>query len=139
MATRARSAATKRPRKEATSRLGRLRKVVNAYTARFEPLERFEGVIWPGLSWRNISRDAKTGEGFYLVKFAPGAASLPHEHLGFEEFVILEGDLEDPDGTVYRKGDCVSLKPGSRHHSRSRKGCLVAAFTRGPFRMLATS
>ncbi|MSP82834.1 MAG: cupin [Alphaproteobacteria bacterium] len=131
-----RRATAARPRKAATTRLGRLRTVVNARTATFESLARFEGETWPGLSWCNISRDAKTGTGFYLVRFAPGARSLPHEHLGYEEFVILKGDLEDSDGAIYRTGDCVSLKPGSRHWSRSRKGCLIAAFTRGSFRML---
>ena len=133
----ARQAAAKRPRKQATTRLGRLRTMVNAKTAPFKALDAFEGVTWPGLSWCNLSRDAKTGHGFFLVKFAPGAVSHPHEHLGFEEFVMLEGDLEDSDGTTYRKGDCISLKPGSRHWSRSRKGCIVAVFTRGPLRVLA--
>ncbi len=59
--------------------------------------------------------------------------SIPHEHLGTEEFVILEGEIMDHDGWVYRPGDCVSLAKGSRHFSSSNTGAIVAVFVRGGF------
>ena len=45
----------------------------------------------------------------------PGAKSLPHEHNGFEEFLMLDGELTDPDGKVFKKGDFVTFEPGSEH------------------------
>ena len=47
----------------------------------------------------------------------PGAATLPHEHASVEDFLILEGELTDGDGTVFRAGDFVSYAPGTRHNS----------------------
>jgi quercetin dioxygenase-like cupin family protein len=88
------------------------------------------------LSWHNLSWDDATSSGFFLIRFAPGGVSIPHEHLAHEEFVVLEGELEDHDGTVYRAGDCVSLAPGTRHFTRSKHGAVSAVFIRGGFRTL---
>jgi len=116
--------------------LAALRTRVNYRKARFKPFD-LQGKVQTDLTWHNISYDPATGRGMMLVRFAPGAASLPHEHLDYEEFVMLEGDLVDCDGTRYRAGDCVSLAPGSRHASVSRRGCVVAAFLRGGLRTLS--
>ena len=89
------------------------------------------------LAWHPVRADADTGEGFYLVAFPPGAGSAPHRHTGVEEFVMLEGELTDPDGTTYVTGDCVSLPPGSMHYSRSEGGCVTAAMIGGPLHFLA--
>jgi len=88
-------------------------------------------------AWANLSYDDETGEGCFLFRFDPGSRSIAHEHLGFEEFVILKGSIVDNDGTTYRAGDFVSLKPGSRHWSYSEGGATVAVFVRGGFRTLA--
>ncbi len=88
------------------------------------------------LTWHNISWDNATDTGFFLIRFAPGGVSIPHEHLAYEEFVVLEGELEDHDGTVYRAGDCVSLTPGSKHFTHSKHGAVSAVFVRGGFRTL---
>ncbi len=90
-----------------------------------------------GATYCNISYDAEAGEGCYLVRFPPGAASTPHEHIGYEEFLVLDGTLTDCDGTVYRRNDFVSLKPGSKHVSVSDDGVTLAVFVRGGFRVLA--
>ncbi|HLB79067.1 MAG TPA: cupin domain-containing protein [Dongiaceae bacterium] len=58
----------------------------------------------------------------------PGAATLPHEHASVEDFLILEGELTDGDGTVFRAGDFVSYAPGTRHNSWTGPGCLIAVF-----------
>ncbi|MEM7124245.1 MAG: cupin domain-containing protein [Pseudomonadota bacterium] len=86
--------------------------------------------------WANLSYDDKSGEGCFLFRFGAGAHSIPHEHLGFEEFYVLEGEIEDNDGYVYHPGDFVSLDPGSRHSSHSDDGAIVAVFVRGGFRTL---
>jgi hypothetical protein len=114
-------------------RLADKRAVVNYRTASFETYY-LQGKPQPDLAWCNISYEA--GHGMFLVRFAPGATSIAHEHVGHEEFVLLEGELVDSDGTVYRSGDCVSLRPGSRHYSSSPSGCVAAVFVRGGFRTL---
>jgi quercetin dioxygenase-like cupin family protein len=111
------------------------RKVMNFKSADYGTY-RLQGEPQRDLTWCNISYDEDKGEGFFLVRFAPGGQSIPHEHLAYEEFVVLEGELHDHDGTVYRTGDCVSLAPGTRHFSISPTGCTVAVFVRGGFRTL---
>ena len=61
----------------------------------------------------------------------PKARSNPHEHEGPEEFFILEGDLVDHDGYIYKEGDFVSLNGGSRHYSHSPSGCTIVVTHRG--------
>ena len=124
--------------------LASFRKVVNVETATFgtEPPHRMMRAICndrparAGVTYCNISYDADAGEGCYLVRFAPGTASTPHEHIGHEEFLVLDGSLTDSDGTVYRRNDFVSLKPGSKHVSVSDDGTTLAVFIRGGFRAL---
>ena len=120
-----------RPRKV----LDASRKRVNFRTAAFETYS-LQGKPQDDIAWHNVSYDETTGEGFFLVRIRPGGRSIPHEHLGYEEFVVLEGEIEDCDGTVYRSGDCVSLVKGSRHVSTSANGATVAVFIRGGFRTL---
>ena len=87
--------------------------------------------------WSDVGcLNSDTGEGFYVVKFPPGASSALHEHMGAEHFTILKGELIDPDGTVYRTGDCVALEPGTKHFSHSPGGCTTAAFISGPLRTI---
>ena len=119
-------------------------RVVNVETATFGTVapHRMQGAACDdrpargGVTYCNISYDAEAGEGCYLVRFAPGTASTPHEHIGYEEFLVLDGTLTDSDGTVYRRNDFVSLKPGSKHVSVSDDGTTLAVFIRGGFRAL---
>ena len=34
------------------------------------------------------------------MRMEPGAVTIAHDHAGMEEFLILEGDLVDSDGTT---------------------------------------
>ena len=54
----------------------------------------------------------------------------------YETRTLLDGEIEDCDGAIYKKNDLVSLKPGSKHFSVSHTGCTVAVFIRGGFRTL---
>ena len=97
------------------SKLDALRTVANIETLKWASLENSdewkpEDNIW----WYNLSYDSETGEGSYLYKMGCGASSNPHEHMGPEEFFILEGDLIDSDGFEYKKGDfAISEKVAS--------------------------
>ncbi len=55
------------------------------------------------MAWHNMSYDAVTGRGSYLMVMAPGASSVPHRHDGAEEFFVLEGELVDFDGHIYSR------------------------------------
>ena len=107
------------------------RKITNIYNLKFEPFDNY-GPIVPGMSWHKISynRD-KGGEGTYLLKMEPDARSLPHQHTGYEEFLILEGELIDQDGKIFKKNDFITFNPGSEHSSHTKTGCLVLVFMRG--------
>jgi anti-sigma factor ChrR (cupin superfamily) len=87
-----------------------------------------EGPVQPEMSWLPISYDRATGQGCYLMRMKAGAVTLAHDHPGMEEFLILEGELTDSDGRVFRRGDFVSYAAGTRHHSRTETGCLIAVF-----------
>ena len=80
-----------------------------------------------------INRKYGVNEKTYLevLKMSPGARSLPHVHVGFEEFLMLEGELIDSDGKIFKKGDFVSFQPASRHSSHTKNCCLVLVFMRG--------
>ena len=107
------------------------RQITDIDNLKFEPFDNY-GLPVPGMSWHKISYNKENGgHGTYILKMEPEAKSLPHEHLGFEEFLMLEGELIDPDGKVFKKGDFVSFEPGSRHSSYTKNGCLVLVFMRG--------
>ena len=40
--------------------------------------------------------------------------------MGFEEFLMLEGELIDPDNKIFKKGDFVTFEPGSTHSSHTK-------------------
>jgi anti-sigma factor ChrR (cupin superfamily) len=78
--------------------------VVNAQTTPFLAYD-LEGPVQPEMSWLPVSYDRETGQGSYLMRMQPGAVTIEHEHAGMEEFLILEGDLVDSDGSVFTAGD----------------------------------
>ena len=43
---------------------------------------------------------------------------------------MLEGELIDADGKVFKKGDFVSFEPGTIHSSHTNNGCLILVFMR---------
>lgn len=73
----------------------------------------------------------KTGHGFHVYRMAPGTTTTAHEHLGDEEFLLIEGDLTDHDGYEYKPGDIVWLRSGTKHNSSTKNGCLLAVYLPG--------
>ncbi|MEM9851498.1 MAG: cupin domain-containing protein [Pseudomonadota bacterium] len=82
--------------------------------------------------WKVVSYDERSGQGSYLMIMGPGTVTNPHRHDGPEEWYMVEGDLVDNDGHVYRTGDFVSLAGGSVHNSHSPSGCKIVVTHRGP-------
>ena len=106
------------------------RKITNLDNLKFEPFDKYGEPI-EGWSWHKISFDEKTNFGTYISKLNPETKTIPHIHSGHEEFLILEGELIDSDGTIFKKGDFVSYEPNSTHSSYTKKGCLILTFMRG--------
>jgi anti-sigma factor ChrR (cupin superfamily) len=107
------------------------RQITDMNKLKFEPFDNY-GEVVPGMSWHKISYSKENGgQGTYVLKMEPGAKSLPHLHTGFEEFLMLDGELTDPDGKVFKKGNFISFEPGSKHSSSTKTGCLVLVFMRG--------
>ena len=107
------------------------RKITNLYNVEFVPFDNYGSPV-PGMSWHVISYDKKNGgRGTYILKMEPNAKSLSHIHTGFEEFLILDGELMDSDNKVFKKGDFVTFEPGSSHSSHTKDGCLILVFMRG--------
>ena len=105
------------------------RKITNPLNVKFVPFDNYGAPI-PGMSWYKISYNQKTGQGSYILKMDPGAKSLPHKHINYEEFLILEGELIDPDNTIFKKGDFITFEPESSHSSYTKNGCLLLVFQR---------
>ena len=101
----------------------------NPLNLEFEPFDNYGKPI-KGMSWHKISYEKEKGQGSYILKMEPGAKSIPHEHVSYEEFYMLDGELIDADGKVFKKGDFISFEPGSKHSSTTEKGCLILVFMR---------
>ncbi len=106
------------------------RKITHLNQLKFKPFNKYGETI-KGWYWHKISFDEKTNFGTYISKLDPGTKTLPHIHTGHEEFLILEGELIDSDGTIFKKGDFISYEPNSFHSSYTNKGCLILTFMRG--------
>jgi len=105
------------------------RKITNPLNVKFEPFDNYGAPI-TGMSWHKISYNEKTGQGSYILKMEPGAKSLPHKHINYEEFLMLDGELIDPDDKIFKKGDFITFEPGSSHSSHTKIGCLALVFLR---------
>tara|TARA_Y100000996_G_scaffold370309_1_gene317826 strand:- start:790 stop:1143 length:354 start_codon:yes stop_codon:yes gene_type:complete len=106
------------------------RKITKLDNLKFEPFDKYGKPI-AGWTWHKISFDEKTNFGSYISKLEPGTKTIPHIHSGHEEFLILDGELIDSDGTIFKKGDFISYEPNSSHSSFTEKGCLILTFMRG--------
>ena len=105
--------------------------IKNISDLEFIPFDNY-GKPVEGMSWHKISYDKSNGGfGTYILKMDAGAKSLPHIHQGYEEFYVIDGDLQDVDGKIFKKGNFVTFEPGTKHNSYSKNGCLLIVFMRG--------
>ncbi|WP_439815885.1 cupin domain-containing protein [Zavarzinia sp. CC-PAN008] len=96
-----------------------------------------DGEVQRDIGWVPLNYDRARMEGSFLMRMSPGSSSLPHVHPGHEQFLILEGELIDDDGTVFRAGDFVSFAPSTRHSSRTETGCLIIVWEWRPDRAVS--
>jgi len=101
------------------------RRVANVFGSAFEPFLDHDGNPDGEVLQVNGGR---TGFGFHAYRMAPGTTTAAHEHLGDEEFLLIEGDLTDHDGYAYQPGDLVWLRSGTKHNSSTKGGCLLAVY-----------
>ena len=114
----------------------KLRTIIATGDDQFKPYNRY-GTDIPGMSWIPLSGELLNGEfESFLLRMDAGARSNPHEHMGFEEFYVVDGLLVDCDGCEYKSGDFVRMLPGSKHSSHTPDGCLLLVMLRGNNRAL---
>lgn len=101
------------------------RRVANINSTNFAPLVLEDGVAL-GDTVLQLDDDQPLGIGFHVYRMPPGMTTRPHRHNGHEQFLILEGELVENDGTVFKKGDLVWLRDGTEHCSYTPHGCLLA-------------
>jgi anti-sigma factor ChrR (cupin superfamily) len=91
---------------------------------------------YPGVEWKKLSYDAATGRSAVLLRFAPGSSYGAHRHPAGEEYLVLQGSLEDG-GTSYGPGTYVRHAAGSTHRPSSRDGCVLFIVLPSPIEILA--
>jgi len=105
------------------------RRVANIKSARFKPFVT-DGTEVPGQSFLQLDETFAEGTGFHIYRMEPGSASQPHQHTCHEQFLVLDGEVIDHDGYIYKPGDFVLLKEGTIHNSRTETGATLAVFVR---------
>lgn len=100
------------------------RKIVNIYETPMGPYD-MDGPLQKDMSLIELSYNREKAQGAYLIRMEPGAQTVAHEHRFREEFLILEGELIESDGTVLKAGDYIVYGAGTYHNSRTEKGCLL--------------
>jgi anti-sigma factor ChrR (cupin superfamily) len=104
--------------------------VHNYKTAPYKSYIDADGREIPGQSYVQFDDTFPEGAGFTLYRMAPGSSSQPHEHTCHEQFFVIEGEVTDNDGYVYKAGDFVLLKTGTQHFSTTEKGATLVVFVR---------
>lgn len=104
---------------------GSKRTVTNIHETPFRAYD-MEGPVQEDMSYLALTYDKDgDGRGVYVIRMEPGAETIAHTHRFNEDYLILEGDLVEPDGRVLGPGDFVHYEPGTRHNSRTETGCLL--------------
>ena len=107
------------------------RRVANIHEATFTPFVYPDGLAL-GDAILQHDDTVELGTGFHVYRMPPGMTTRGHRHNGHEQFLILDGELHESDGTVFRKGDLVFYRDGTEHHSYTPNGCLLAVHIAGP-------
>jgi anti-sigma factor ChrR (cupin superfamily) len=101
------------------------RRIANIRTAQFQPFVYPDGAAL-GDAVLQLDDSHALGTGFHVYRMPAGMTTRGHRHNGHEQFLILEGELHESDGTVLRAGDMVFYHDGTEHNSFTPDGCLLA-------------
>ena len=107
------------------------RRIANIHTAPFAPFVYPDGEALGDMVLQ-LDDSQPPGVGFHVYRMPPGMTTRGHRHNGHEQFLILEGELHESDGTVFRAGDMVFYRDGTEHNSYTPNGCLLAVHIAGP-------
>ena len=107
------------------------RRIANIHQAAFTPFVYPDGLAL-GDAVLQLDNTVELGTGFHVYRMPPGMTTRSHRHNGHEQFLILEGELHENDGTIFRAGDLVFYRDGTEHNSFTPNGCLLAVHIAGP-------
>ena len=100
------------------------RRIIQTKYEHCSPYNRY-GSVSNGLKWMPLSKDKRLEHEVFIVKFEPESSSSLHKHKGYEEFYVIDGELIDDDGKVFKKGDYIKFEKGTKHSSHSKNGCTL--------------
>ena len=100
------------------------RRIIETKHEYFLPYYRY-GTVSSDLKWLPLSKDEKLEHEVFIVQFEPESSSSLHKHKGYEEFYVIDGELIDDDGKVFKKGDYIKFEKGTKHSSYSITGCTL--------------
>ena len=89
-----------------------------------------------GVQWKKLHFDPQSGDSAVLLRFAAGASYGTHLHPQGEEYLVIEGSLQDG-GATYGSGTWVRHPPGSIHRPASPAGCVLFVRLPRPIEMVA--
>ena len=97
------------------------RSIIETKHEHFSPYNRY-GTVSSGLKWLPLSKDEKLEHEVFIMQFEQESSSSLHKHKGYEEFYVIDGELIDNDGKVFKKGDYIKFEKGTKHSSYSKSG-----------------
>ena len=100
------------------------RRIIETKHEYFLPYNRY-GTFSSDLKWLTLSKDEKLEHEVFIVQFEQENSSSLHKHKGYEEFYVIDGELIDDDGKVFKKGDYIKFEKGTKHSSYSKTGCTL--------------
>ncbi len=107
------------------------RRIANIHRAEFVPFVCPDDVAL-GDAVLQLDDSQPLGVGFHVYRMPPGMTTRGHRHNGHEQFLILEGELHESDGTILRARDMVFYRDGTEHNSHTPNGCLLAVHIARP-------
>ncbi len=93
----------------------------------------WQSTDFPGIEMKVLYKDLASGMSTILFKMAPGAVVPLHEHTSVEQTYMLEGSLEDAEGSC-GSGSFVWRPGGNTHVARSPNGAIFLSFFTKPNR-----
>ena len=100
------------------------RRIIETKQEYFSPYNQY-GTVSSDLKWLPLSKDEKFEHEVFIVQFEPESSSSLHKHKGYEEFYVIDGELIDDDGKVFKKGDYIKFEKGTKYSSYSKTGCTL--------------